>query len=82
LGASDGRSLSVVAPGRSNLFDLEDPRDLARLGDPTLSLSPLAGTVVIDEAQRSPELFPVLRVLVTKTDGPADFWSSVAPRLT
>lgn len=45
-------------------FDLEDPVDLARLSNPRLALERLDGLVVIDEVQRSPELFPVLRVLV------------------
>ncbi|HMS88204.1 MAG TPA: ATP-binding protein [Acidimicrobiales bacterium] len=54
----------VVDPASDHRFDLEDPRDDARLGDPTLTLSHLEGTVVIDEAQRRPDLFPILRVLV------------------
>ncbi len=53
----------VDAPER-NFFDLEDPRDDARLADPTLALSALNGTVVVDEAQRRNDLFPILRVLV------------------
>lgn len=63
----------VVQPPRSNIFDLEDPRDAARLGEPTLSLPALAGTVVIDEAQRRQDLFPVLRVLVDEDDRPGRF---------
>ncbi|MBI3324834.1 MAG: ATP-binding protein [Candidatus Omnitrophica bacterium] len=47
-------------------FDLEDPRDLARLEQPMLALEGLQGLVVIDEIQRRPELFPMLRVLVDK----------------
>ncbi len=54
----------VVDAPRSNFFDLEDPRDAARLSEPTMSLENLPGTVVIDEAQLHPELFPILRVLV------------------
>jgi predicted AAA+ superfamily ATPase len=58
----------VGAPA-SHFFDLEDPRDEARLGEPTLSLPALApGTVVIDEAQRRQDLFPVLRVLADADD--------------
>ncbi len=34
--------------------------------DPRLTLSPLQGLVVLDEAQRKPELFPLLRVLVDR----------------
>jgi len=51
-------------PDRSHYFDLEDPRDRARLADPMLALEALGGMVAIDEAQRMPELFPILRVLI------------------
>jgi predicted AAA+ superfamily ATPase len=44
-------------------FDLENPADQARLGDPMLGLKDLRGLVVIDEIQRLPEIFPILRVL-------------------
>ena len=47
-------------------FDLEDPDDLARLSEPKLALGELEGLVVIDEVQRRPDLFPVLRVLVDR----------------
>lgn len=53
-----------LAPQRSHYFDLEDPRDQARLADPIIALERLPGTVVIDEAQRNPDLFPTLRVLI------------------
>jgi len=55
------------------VFDLEDPRDAARLGEPTLSLPALNGTVVIDEAQRRQDLFPVLRVLADEDARPGRF---------
>ena len=46
-------------------LDLERPSDAAKLADPELYLEPLAGRLVIlDEIQRRPELFPVLRSLV------------------
>lgn len=64
---------SVVAPSRSHLFDLEDPRDLVRLGEPTLNLPRLQGTVVIDEAQHLPGLFPQLRVLIDADRRPGRF---------
>jgi len=54
-------------------FDLEDPRDITRLADPTTTLGPLRGLVVIDEIQRRPELFPVLRVLSDRDRRPARF---------
>jgi hypothetical protein len=49
-----------------NYFDLEDPRSLARLREPMTALAPLKGKVVVDEVQRSPDLFPVLRVLADR----------------
>lgn len=64
---------TVVCPPAANMFDLEDPRDLARLGEPTLSLAGLTGTVVLDEAQRAPGLFPVLRVIVDHDRRPGRF---------
>ena len=54
-------------------FDLENPEDLARLQDPMLALEGLKGLVVIDEVQRLPELFPVIRVLVDRPRRPARF---------
>jgi|TARA_B100001971_G_scaffold194110_1_gene199769 hypothetical protein len=56
-----------------NYFDLEDPASLARLDEPMTSLSPLRGLIVIDEIQRRPELFPILRVLSDRQDSPAQF---------
>ncbi len=45
-------------------FDLENPRDLVRLDNAQLALEPLEGRVVIDEIQRRPDLFPLLRYLI------------------
>lgn len=56
-----------------NYFDLEDPTDLARLDEPVTALGPLRGLVVIDEVQRRPDLFPVLRVLADREGVPARF---------
>ncbi|MBK6554297.1 MAG: ATP-binding protein [Rhodocyclaceae bacterium] len=52
--------------GAVHRFDLEDPRDEARLASPMMALEPLDGLVVIDEIQRLPALFPVLRVLADR----------------
>ena len=61
-------------PERSpNYFDLEDPAALARLEQPDTALRPLRGTVVIDEVQRRPDLFPLLRVLADRRPLPARF---------
>lgn len=62
-----------VQPGSANYFDLEHPADLARLDAPLTALSPLRGTVVIDEIQRRADLFPVLRVLADRRPLPARF---------
>lgn len=56
-----------------NYFDLEDPQGLARLSEPETALRPLRGLVVIDEIQRRPELFPLLRVLADRKPLPARF---------
>ena len=62
-----------VAPDSANYFDLEDPVSLVRLEQPMTALSGLTGLVVIDEIQRRPELFPVLRVLCDRDPLPARF---------
>jgi predicted AAA+ superfamily ATPase len=57
------RDLQLDKP--SHYLDLERPSDLAKLADAELYLSGLAGRLVIlDEIQRLPDLFPVLRSLV------------------
>lgn len=56
-----------------NYLDLEDPTVEAQLAAPMTLLAPLRGLVVIDEVQRAPELFKVLRVLIDRADAPARF---------
>ncbi len=59
-------------PETIHLFDLENPLDLTQFDNPILLLAPLvqAGSlIIIDEIQRRPELFPVLRVLIDKNPG-------------
>ena len=63
----------LLAPDSVNYFDLEDPASLARLDEPMTALQTLQGLVVIDEVQRRPELFPVLRVLLDRKAAPARF---------
>ena len=58
---------------RATFFDLEDPRDLAKIEDPMLALADVRGLVVLDEIQRRPELFPSLRVLADRRPLPARF---------
>ncbi len=66
----------VAQAGRSRRvtrFDLESPVDLARLADPVGALEPLRGLVVLDEVQRLPDVFPLLRVLADRARTPARF---------
>lgn len=65
-------------------LDLENPADLNRLlDDPLLVLDEMRGLVVIDEVQRCPALFPVLRVLADRRPLPARFLvlGSASPEL-
>ena len=66
-----------------NYFDLEDPVSLTRLEQPLTALRDLQGLVVIDEIQRRPDLFPILRVLADREDLPARFLilGSASPEL-
>lgn len=77
------RSLLKPHYDAANYFDLENPEDLARLNDPMLALKGLKGVVVIDEIQRLPELFPILRVLVDRPRPMARFLvlGSASPEL-
>jgi uncharacterized protein len=72
-----------VAADSHNYFDLEDPQSLARLSEPATALRPLKGLVVMDEIQRRPELFPLLRVLADRRPLPARFLilGSASPEL-
>ncbi len=56
----------IVPPDSPAYFDLEDPTSLSRLAEPMTALAPLRGIVVIDEIQRRPDLFPILRVLADR----------------
>lgn len=56
-----------------NYFDLENPLHEQRLAQPQDTLSQLNGLVVIDEVQRRPGLFPLLRVLIDRSDAPGQY---------
>ena len=71
-----GKTTLARRVGRSRgteFFDLEDPVDAARLAAPRTALDPLRGLVVIDEIQRRPDLFELLRVLADRRGTPARF---------
>ena len=78
------RRIAADWAGERHHFDLEDPRTEARLAAPMLALEPLRGLVVLDEVQRHPALFPVLRVLADRPGTPARFLllGSAAPEIT
>ena len=61
-----GKTTLAQSLKAEHFFDLEDPRSLARLDEPQTALEGLTGTVVIDEVQRKPDLFPLLRVLADR----------------
>ena len=63
----------LAAQGPHEYFDLEAPSDLERLANPMTSLEPLKGLVVVDEVQRKPDLFPLLRVLSDRSPLPTRF---------
>jgi predicted AAA+ superfamily ATPase len=69
--------------GPVTFFDLENPRDLARLQEPLLALESLEGLIVLDEVQRMPNLFQILRVLADRRPLPARFLvlGSASPEL-
>ena len=53
---------------KTTWFDLENPADVAKLDQPMIALESLRGIVILDEIQRRPDLFPVLRVLVDRSE--------------
>lgn len=73
----------LVEVNSPHYFDLEDSVSLARLDEPMTALRDLRELVVIDEVQRRPELFPILRVLADRHPLPARFLvlGSASPEL-
>ena len=63
----------IAEKNPSTYFDLENPVDVARLSAPMSVLENIKGLVIIDEIQRKPELFELLRVLADRADNPAKF---------
>lgn len=76
---------TIAATHAGSLYlDLERPSDLAKLTDPELFLSRHAGhLVVLDEIQRRPELFTILRALIDESRHPGRFLllGSASPQL-
>ena len=63
----------IAASQPAHYFDLERPATLQRLAEPAAALEPLTGLVVLDEIQRQPGLFALLRVLADRQPIPARF---------
>jgi len=77
------RLVASERPG-SLYLDLERPSDLAKLTDPELFLSRHADRlIVLDEIQRLPEIFAVLRALIDEKRTPGRFLllGSASPQL-
>ncbi len=73
-----------LAGSDTHFFDLERTADrLALSAAPEDVLGRLCGLVVLDEAQRLPALFPVLRILADRPESPARFLllGSASPNL-
>lgn len=64
-----------LLPGKNSLYlDLERPRDAERLRDPDLFLGQHQDELVcLDEVQRMPQLFPLLRSLIDDDPRPGRF---------
>lgn len=71
--------------GKESVYlDLENPKDVAKITDPVLFFeSNTDKCVVLDEIQRMPELFPILRSMVDMNRVPARFilLGSASPEL-
>jgi len=74
----------LMTPSHPQYFDLEEPVIARLMENPMTALQDLRGLVVIDEAQRQPGLFPVLRVLADREGQPATFvvLGSASPELS
>lgn len=73
----------IAARQASTYFDLENPVDVRRLSAPLTVLQELSGLVIIDEIQRRPDLFELLRVLVDRPASDVRFLilGSASPQL-
>lgn len=68
------KQIAAEDPAEYEYLDLELPSDRAKLSDPELFLSRLTQkTVILDEVQYIPELFPILRALIDQDRRPGRF---------
>ena len=76
---------SITGNFESLYLDLEDPRDYARIAQsPMHVLESQRGLIVLDEIQRLPDIFPILRVLSDRKPNLRKFLilGSASPHLT
>jgi len=84
VGKTTLAKIAANARADSLYLDLERPSDLAKLTDPELFLTRHANQlIVLDEIQRQPELFSVLRALIDAQRTPGRFLllGSASPQL-
>jgi len=68
------KMLQSKLPKPTNYLDLENPTDLARLQNPvSYFMNNLDSCIIIDEIQRQPDLFPVLRSVIDQHRIPLRF---------
>lgn len=60
------RMIALERKNNVSYFDAENPEDQSRLSDPMMALKTLKGLVIIDEIQKLPRIFDVLRVLADR----------------
>jgi predicted AAA+ superfamily ATPase len=74
---------TLAEDAQATIFDLERAADRAKLQNAELVLGSLAGLVVLDEVQRLPELFTLLRPLVDRPKSKTKFLllGSASPEL-
>lgn len=78
------KHLFAQLPRQVAYFDLENPDDYNQLNNPSLHLNLLKDhTVILDEVQRVPTLFPILRSLIDQHRQPGRFilLGSASPEL-
>ena len=78
------KSVMENLPHPTIYLDLEYPEDLNKLSDPVLFLEQnIDSCIIIDEVQRKPDLFPVLRSIIDRNRRPGRFilLGSASPKL-
>jgi len=67
------RRFAETETGEVVVYDLESPTDVRRLTTPETALAEPVGLIIIDEIQRRPELFEILRVVADRQDAKTRF---------